>query len=473
MTYLLRDFLRADCEGDWNLHLHCLKSLLQMVAAFDRTNYLRWASIYYEDMMKVETELPELHEKLLAGQFVVKRTPGKFKAVGADMCLEQTINKSQKSSGGIIGSTKKKQYVAKWELLYHEMLGVGNLFRELSGVNPCNTELTLNHEFRIQETIASEMKIADMVSFIVAHDNPCHVSTDTEPQLHNIMSQEIMTPAIRESLLNIDKKGEELYATFRRERYINKCKKLSDPIHRNMAKTFKDIRSDPTRNVSKKNNEQKKDFANAQRLIDLARVREYDMKHLFEYELVSSSYLFDDKAFMTDPHKSTLCTELEKNLRSVDFVKPQQWPQMKCTYVVDVMANIRKLPTLKLKTFGDLLDTFIKPYETYSHYAFCIDFVFDTYIEGSVKDSERVRRTELQPIDINQLTAETPLPKEMGSFWSSITNKHKLQLLLRQHIASNEQLKKIDIVLSECGIDGDTPCSLQSNNNVSRIQDLD
>ena len=32
------------------------------------------------------------------------------------MCLEQTINRSQKSPGGIIGSTKKKKFVAQWEI---------------------------------------------------------------------------------------------------------------------------------------------------------------------------------------------------------------------------------------------------------------------------------------------------------------------------------------------------------------------
>ena len=39
---------------------------------------------------------------------MVKSTPGKFKAVAADQSLEQTINRSQKSSGGISGSTRKK-----------------------------------------------------------------------------------------------------------------------------------------------------------------------------------------------------------------------------------------------------------------------------------------------------------------------------------------------------------------------------
>ena len=65
------------------------------------------------------------------------------------MRLEQTINRSQKSAGGIIGITKRKQFVAQWEIIYHEMLAVVNLQDEVScGVTP-STEVLVNHEFNI------------------------------------------------------------------------------------------------------------------------------------------------------------------------------------------------------------------------------------------------------------------------------------------------------------------------------------
>ncbi|KAH3885249.1 hypothetical protein DPMN_009242 [Dreissena polymorpha] len=65
-------------------------------------------------MKQLPDTAPEIHESFLKEKFVVKRTPGKFKAVAADLCLEQTINRSPKSSGGIIGSTRKKNYVTEW-----------------------------------------------------------------------------------------------------------------------------------------------------------------------------------------------------------------------------------------------------------------------------------------------------------------------------------------------------------------------
>ena len=108
MVSLLKELIRSDREGNWTLHLQTVQRILPFFAAFDCTNYLRWCSVYLEDMRKLHETAPEVYNKFVDGQFVIKRTPGTFKAVGADMCLEQTINKSQKSSSGIIGSTRKK-----------------------------------------------------------------------------------------------------------------------------------------------------------------------------------------------------------------------------------------------------------------------------------------------------------------------------------------------------------------------------
>jgi len=54
-----------------------------------------------------------VHQAFMEGKFAVKQTPQCFNGVGADMALEQQIiNRSQKSLSRIIGSTRKKQYVA-------------------------------------------------------------------------------------------------------------------------------------------------------------------------------------------------------------------------------------------------------------------------------------------------------------------------------------------------------------------------
>ena len=113
LVAISRNLVSADREGGWNLHLHTVQCMLTFFALFDCVNYLRWCSLYLEDMRRLSETAPGIYWAFLQGQLVVKRTPGKFKDVAADISLEQTINPSQKSSGGIIGSTRKKYFVAE------------------------------------------------------------------------------------------------------------------------------------------------------------------------------------------------------------------------------------------------------------------------------------------------------------------------------------------------------------------------
>ena len=107
------------------------------------------------------------------------------------MCLEQTINRSQKSSSGIIGASRRKKFVAEWELIYHELLAVFNYHREISGVKASHYELTTHCECNKSEIDSSEQKIQDMIEYVESHENsfaPC-----TEKRFHNILTREIMT----------------------------------------------------------------------------------------------------------------------------------------------------------------------------------------------------------------------------------------------------------------------------------------
>ena len=52
------------------------------------------------------------------------------------MKLENTIQRSMKSSGGVIGQTSNIKFVTEWELAYHEILSICNMFRNITnGVN--------------------------------------------------------------------------------------------------------------------------------------------------------------------------------------------------------------------------------------------------------------------------------------------------------------------------------------------------
>ena len=95
MVCLLLCFIRSIKEGDWNLHLACILDMLPWMFASDPTNYSRYLSVYWCDMMSLEDSHPSAHEAFKAGDFVVQRSSSAFCQVAVDQTTEQTINKGK------------------------------------------------------------------------------------------------------------------------------------------------------------------------------------------------------------------------------------------------------------------------------------------------------------------------------------------------------------------------------------------
>ena len=132
------NLIRGDGEGMWDLHLDSVQKAVKLLEGMDATNYKRWGETYLEDMRRLSVTAPEVHRAFMIRQFVVKRAIGEFNAVGSDLALEQSIQRSKKSPGGVIGKTQEAKFVAEWETIYHEMLGVSNLYPEVSGIRMQN-----------------------------------------------------------------------------------------------------------------------------------------------------------------------------------------------------------------------------------------------------------------------------------------------------------------------------------------------
>ena len=155
MMTVVWDLLRADRDGLWELHLDAVQRALYLFAALDSTNYLRWCSIYLEDMRRLPETAPSVYQNFANGNFSIKEKPGRFTAVGGDQKLEQSINLSSKCSDGVIGHAKQKQYVAQWDLIYHEMMAVKNLHQQYSGMKEATSEAINHHE---HSQVATERK---------------------------------------------------------------------------------------------------------------------------------------------------------------------------------------------------------------------------------------------------------------------------------------------------------------------------
>ncbi len=268
-----------------------------------------------------------------------------------------------------------------------------------------------------------------------------------------------------------------MYTEFREARFIDRDAKLFDTIPRTKLKNFKSVHADKTRSTAQKQNDLKKENAEVQRIIDIARIRQYDMEKLFSYDLVPSMYLFEDD-LMKMPSKYMPMQELEKSLSTNDYILPSDWPSLTTTYIIDVMQFMRKVGTKGLANFNEFFrKEFMSMITLLCPQAKRIDFVFDSYVDGSAKDTERERRSSVKPIEITCIACDTPVPIDMDTFWPSNTNKKKLQAFSRVWIKENVQsiLPGVKIVLSgTCiGKDGNKSCEVIENGESNEYAQLD
>ena len=105
MVETLLNFIRANREGNWNLHLQSFANMLPWMTVYDHTNYARWGTIYLAEMKSLETSQPIIHQEFMNGNFVVRRGKGRFNQVPIDQATEWQ-NRICKISNGIIGITR-------------------------------------------------------------------------------------------------------------------------------------------------------------------------------------------------------------------------------------------------------------------------------------------------------------------------------------------------------------------------------
>jgi len=79
---------------------------------------------------------------------------------------------------------KEKNFVAKWELDYHEMLAITNLQRELAGIGCSSNELEVNRTFSKAGTEFEESNVEAILNVIERNENPFQIPPK-EKKLHN------------------------------------------------------------------------------------------------------------------------------------------------------------------------------------------------------------------------------------------------------------------------------------------------
>ena len=201
----------------------------------DHLSYARWGAVYLVEMH----QLPEpVLLEFQRGNFVVKRSAQEFNQVYPDQAMEW-INGTGKKSGGIIGITKTTSALARWTLSYnlksHLTAATFSMFNHSHGSTSLHNEATKSRQ---------ERDNVDEMTLFKAFQKFNMFSSYLPASLQSLLTKDLATEEIQESLLSARELGQEQFNAFVEERMITHeqggkpCISIYAPLQKNNAKTF-------------------------------------------------------------------------------------------------------------------------------------------------------------------------------------------------------------------------------------------
>ena len=426
--------------------------------------YFRYGSYYLHTMRSIDLLYPGLKDMLKANCLSVQAQDRYPVRIATDQRGEQTINKDAKLTGGIKGFADKVESVTKWALNRAEQATITRVLEDMCGIT---TQTEMYKPCRQSQIINSEQQVTAVFNTqSVEYLNPFDVNLD-KTKLLNLSSGSPIAEDIEEILLNLPKKGKELAEQFQKELLLSSKISFHAPIKRNINKSL----------ITTKMNVQNRQKS---KKIDSTYINRNILSTLVSYSVKSGKAIDFTEAlkFPLSPVPLSLCHgdgTKRKNKKSdligiiLNYQTEEVHPKVEnksCVYILDLMANIRQIKDVP-STFEELAWRILKSVPRgYSR----VDIVADSYLDVSIKSSERNQRGESNKVIIK--SAYMKIPREFHNFLANGENKTRLVEVVFD-VYQNDRLKALDclntkrLVLSTEGF-----CNLLTEAEIVEMDDL-
>ena len=162
--------------------------------------------------------------------------------------------------------------------------------------------------------------------------------------------------------------------------------------------------------------------------VDGCSSRGFTIKNILTFDLGCSSFLFDGNLTFK-PEKHLYVTEIEKYLMEDDYDFSKS-SQLETALIVDFISNVRNISATQCQIFKDILVRLWSIiYNSCTFQRF--DIIYDSYIEQSIKFSERQRWAITNGILVCNIECSSYIPSQMEKFGACDRNKENLQLISR------------------------------------------
>ena len=462
MVSILLCFTRSLRDGKWELYCDSVCEMLPYLRRYDHLNYAKSVTAYIIEM----NQLPaEIRCQFLQGDFVVKRSRGRFNQVDPDHAQEWLVG-TGKDSGGIVGITNQPSALQRWSLSFHWRTDIAQKTFEMFGITPEVGSRNESKPGRKKKDTDDEMAIkATLIRFNVLSE-----TASTTTSLVNIATKDVATDSIKESLLTARSLGLSQIEKFIEERLTMTADmpskvKFHAPMKKNQPETFKSLYK-PVKVVEEHKKLAKMDRHIMQRLIAAYEAgRTVDLSNILKHELVSVPLsLSEMDGSLRTGNKAVLMNLMTKDIRERQEL---QVDRASTQLIIDGQAMVVSLgKPADARTFGDLADNFIRSLTLHSKTYHRIDVTYDRYVPGSVKGATRQRRAgTCRPIRRVIEGRLVPLPKKWNNFLALSENKSDLSRFLSKEII-RQGIPHTEVVVAG-GFDDEA--EVQSTNTLTDV----
>ena len=424
MVELLLNTIYAVRSGSWNLLLECIKEMLPYIFAYDHVNYSRYLTPMLGDMLALPDDYPEIYQAFLEGKFAAQLTQGKmFSRVETDKVIEMTLNKDTKSASGTTGFSTNVNAVRRWELNASYRSALRECFHQHVMHEPQNyqhKDLTPSRIKRDEANIQSVMSVLD----------DAFVNPFSEMSLVSISTGIEATDKVATDLFRAYKVGKEAMQEFITNRLCKEPKlNLFDPIKKMKLATFSTMSKTKICKLKGKEISLKSSKDLFCKVTIIAQKRSLNLNQLFQYPLgpLPLALAETDGTLKKSP-KSALLHKLEGPTEPVEVI-PGEY-----AFIADGMACVRQIKASQL-TYSEFAAHLLSFIIGCSKSAKRVDVVFDVYVDNSIKDVERTRRSH------GELRLKKIIPTAQIKQWnlllSSNENKNKLTAFIVDHWKTN------------------------------------
>ena len=428
MVELLLNIIYACRTGLWDLLLECISEVIPYAFAYDHVNYSRYLTVMLGDMLALEKDFPEIYEQFLHGNFTAQLTEGMFNRVETDKVIEMTLNKDTKTPGGTTGFSTSLGAVQRWEINASYRASLREVFHQHLNYS---TQRHKHKDLSPSRIKKDENDIKSILSIL----QQTFVDPFSEQQLLSISRGIVLDDTLAQRMLSAKEVGSEAMAAFIKDRLCeDHTMSIFDPIKKQKLPTFGNISKSKSVRVKEKlvTIQNTKDlFA---KVAIIAQKRAVDLRQLLSFPLIELPLsLAEPDGTLKKTAKSRLLHAIEGETPPVDMLQKEN------AFIADGMAYVRQIKVSGL-TFDQFSTKLLSTIINSSCFATRIDVVFDVYLDVSIKDVERHRRSTGE-IAVKKIVSSAPI-KQWGQLLSSGDFKNKLVTFILHDWQSKRNLLK-------------------------------